>query len=649
MVVQRSCCAAGADVKMLHRLSSSTLRRSHDAMHERRFLATCSPLAAVAYPRYMPSTNRNDTDLRRSSAGATGNQARPEDNPIVPQQMSASAPTPVGGGKSHGEFRPRTTGNQRRRRQRDRRVDTEDGGVNGEAPVPPHQMQHARRMEPQASASSRGAAGRQRSRAAVGPASGVDSGLRVTERTATISHVSRNGERADAHFGGTGPEALLPGVEEGEVQDQEDAFPALPRASGQKKAPGEASPPLPLPSEAATAGRVELNYSSLAERLAAEAAAAAAAATAAAKTNGGYGGAAESFSRLSVLPSFGGDWSAEANHRDAANTIPLDLSGAQNLAPASPALAGPEDVVREKALVQERSLPSDPPSQQTLADRTRNRKMKAGASVETVALRARLRERWFRLEAIRKAQRQGEAVERELMAAEDVAVIRGDHERGRNAAAAGGHQDLDHKSGGVGDDDSSGDDRDSEEDGTSSGAGGADDQGRPQSPRSSSTDATRASQANEAAEQSSEANSTTDVPGDTTAGALGGAGQSREVSAAGLAAIRRSEAAADAPTEMQSVLRSSSSSAATQGTSVGLKTEELEDIDPSASLRHENGKQLPILSEGGVGDPGCDDVVEAILGEGEQVDAACEAGMTGFLNDLLVRSAGRAADGKDKV
>ncbi len=32
-----------------------------------------------------------------------------------------------------------------------------------------------------------------------------------------------------------------------------------------------------------------------------------------------------------------------------------------------------------------------------------------------------------------------------------------------------------------------------------------------------------------------------------------------------------------------------------------------------------------------------------------RVHAACEAGMAGILNDLLVRSGGRAADGKDKV
>lgn len=574
--------------------------------------------------------------------------------------MPATAPTPVGGVKARGA-RPRTTGNQRRRRPPDdRRVDTVDDEINGKAPLPPHRVHDARKMGPLASASSRSNADRQRSRATVDSVSRVDLGSSATGRTgipdhlASTSHVAEDQERANTGLGGMGSEDLLP-IFGGRVEDQEESFPALPHASGKNQAPGEAPLTLSLPLGSATAGAVGLNYSSLAGRLAAEAAAAAAATEAAAKESSrGSGKAGESFSRLSVLHSFGGGRGAEARLRDASDTPPQKSPDAQIPATFSAAIASPPDNVLEETLEQASSLLLTPaPSQATLADHPTNRRLSAGASVETVALRARLRERWFRLEATRKAQRQREAVERELMAAEDVAVSSGGRRRGGSAALTKGHEALGDQPGGDGSRDSSDGGHDSEEDGMSSSAGGADDQGRPPSPLASSVDASAVPRAGAAADRSIPVSSTTGVFCKTENGASAGRGQdqSREVSAAGLAAIRRSKAANAASTEAESVARPSASSPVRQDLSVDVDTKELGGVNQRASpsCQDENERSLPVPSKGDACSSGGDSVVDAILGEGQRVHAACEAGMAGLLNDLLVRSAGRAADGKDKV
>ncbi|CAM9211740.1 unnamed protein product, partial [Hapterophycus canaliculatus] len=309
------------------------------------------------------------------------------------------------------------------------------------------------------------------------------------------------------------------------------------------------------------------------------------------------------FLRLSVLPSFGGGQRAGARHHDANSTTPLEPLDLQKTAICASAIAGSPDNVREEALEGARSLPP-PPSQSTLADCTTSRKMSGGASVETVALRARLRERWFRLEATRKAQRQREAVERELMAAEDGALSSGDNKRKSNAGLTRGHQNMSDQSTDVDNDDSS-------------------------------------------------AENNTDISSKDAAGAnaVRGAGRSREVSAAGLAAMRRSKAADAASIEMESASKPSAPSSDEQGISVSLNTEELEETDPAASPPCNDGsaKSVSVNPEEDVRHGGCGGVVVVVLGEGERVQAACEAGKAGLLNDLLVRSAGRAADGKDKL
>ncbi|CAN0538830.1 unnamed protein product, partial [Ectocarpus sp. 12 AP-2014] len=67
-----------------------------------------------------------------------------------------------------------------------------------------------------------------------------------------------------------------------------------------------------------------------------------------------------------------------------------------------------------------------------------------------------------------------------------------------------------------------------------------------------------------------------------------------------------------------------------------------------ASCRPETTKVGSELSEEGGGRDSCGGGgLPAVTGE--HVYAACQAGMAGLLNDLLVRSGGRAADGKDKL
>lgn len=398
--------------------------------------------------------------------------------------------------------------------------------------------------------------------------------------------------------------SLLPStLAEDEVDEEEnEAFPALPPASGHRNTPGEMLGPLQPPSGvAAAAGRVGLDYSSLADRLAVEAAAAA-------KAAAGSSGATvvrDDFSRLSVLPNFGGGRGGEAK------PSPSDLRVLEGSSPGS--------MCSDGDVSQSPKLPS-PPSQQTIAANSATRR----ASAETAALRARLRDRWFRLEAARKAQRQREVAERALMAAEDCATLGGAASVLGWNAGEGNHSSAE---------EGMGSDADENRDG-----GGVQDR------RDLSAHTAMISASSETPLLGTRGTGTSAVR-EASVSSI----PSRTVSASGMAAIKRSEAALVAVSTATPPMGTNTSSPLNQNEYSrhisATADAELADAAGSPSRPPENTNSE--LSDRDGGSESCCGGSPAVTGE--HVNAACQAGMAGLLNDLLVRSGGRAADGKDKV
>ena len=511
-----------------------------------------------------------------------------------------------------GHGRPRNKGNQRRRRSQDARAEPADIRASGSVPRPPRPKRAAR---------------------------GTD-----TSRS-TGASAGEGGRAADVVHSGGGEtfepsreeEGKLPptGLEEGE---NEKAFPALP-----PPASGRVQSPTP-----ATARPGSLDYSALAERLAIEKAAAAAAAAAAASNPAGAAGGSAGgvISRLSVLPGFGdirrGDVKPQGVSGDDPPE-PLDASSTSLISTAENTCGGPSA-----------PTPTLPPANDT-------KRLRAGA--ETISLRARLRERWFRLEATRKAQRQRESTERELMAAEDGAA-RSPRAReggaGRTGAQTGQREDLQDPAGVAGDGDSSGGDGDGRAENSSSSSSGDNSyHERLERPRGSSgtTTTSRAQPTAEASGVYVESDRT-----DTAQGVEASSPEPRAVSAAGIAAIRRLHAAA-AATAASVVPAPPTETTASTGTDVdSLARQEIFTQDASGGTDKSDvaaepgdaaGVPLDRFTKGEHLAPcegdGSDSGGVPTLLHGDRVHAACEAGMAGLLNDLLVRSGGRVADGKDKV
>lgn len=407
-------------------------------------------------------------------------------------------------------------------------------------------------------------------------------------------------------------------AEDGVDEEDDEAFPALPPASGPRNTPGELLAPLQPPSGvAAAAGTVGLDYSSLADRLATEAAAATKAATG---SSGALGGTAvgDDFSRLSVLPSFGSGRGGEAKPGSTSSAILPISSDLRVLEGSSPGSMGTDGDVSHGISAQPSQSPKlpSPPSRQAAAANSVTR----CASAETAALRARLRDRWFRLEAGRKAQRQREAVERALMTAEDCATL------GSAASVLAWN-------GGDGN-------HSSAEEGMRSGSDENHDRGEAKDRRDSSAHTALTSACSSAVRGAS----VSPLP-------------PRTVSASGMAAIRRSEVALVSVSTATLPTGTNTSSPLNQDecsrgisaiASIPAADAELNGAAGPASCRPETTKVDSELSEEDGGRDSCGGGgLPAVTGE--HVYAACQAGMAGLLNDLLVRSGGRAADGKDKV
>ena len=553
---------------------------------------------------------------------------------------------------AHRDERTRKGSDQRRRRPRDMRKDLTGDRAGGDPPRASRPKRAARGRgtpPPRPSASRNGNSDRRpHGQDSLVPGVGAPTNAEKDAEGATGARPkgmsrqmapSRGSSGRGPGAGSSGPPpsstVFLPTVEDDEEEKEElEDFPALPPASGRRTAP-PAHPLPPPPREASAAGAsLSLDYSSLAERLAAQAAAAAEVVKSAAPGNGTS--QREDFLHLSVLPGFGdglghkvtrrGNDSSNSRFREcpdlqeAQETPAPTLSGSEKPAPGLPGAENGE--VSGRTVL---SLTQSPPRIPTLAASITGKRRVVGAAAATVALRARLRERWFRLEAVRKAQRQREASERACMAAEDdnPAGRRQGHQGGddeeANCDVRGGRRQT--RAQDVSDDcrssysssDDSGGDGGGDGDGGSQGAGDID---------------------TASVERSGAA--CVQTP--------------RAISAAGIAAVRRSELAAaaasvhrsvsikeDIVTRPQTTERAKNDEVTWSSASCHDKRSDthsgVEDLDKYASGYGSSGSS----GSGGASAPG------------ERAHAACEAGMAGLLNDILVRSGGRAADGKDKV
>ncbi|CAM9579531.1 unnamed protein product, partial [Laminaria digitata] len=607
---------------------------------------TAAAMASAAMPHRRPSSSA--IDRRRAVASSTGDRA-PDD--LIAQGRRRG--TPIGStsvatssvglaGQAYRRERTRNRSDQRSRRSHDMRGDFADARAGGDPPRAPRPKRAARASEtpPLRPSSFRNGIADRRPSGRVSIAAGIgapgsaekDAEGDTTARPRSSKQVASSrgaiGRRLEAGSGPTPPSStvLLSTVEDNKKEEEEEDFPALPPASGRRTAPLAPSssssshplpPPPPLEASAAAAGAASnLDYSSLTERLTAEAAAAAAEASA--KSGGpGNGPPKESFLSLSVLPGFGeglGDKSTLRGINGKAPEPPDSGSRVVHTPAPRPGAAenGGEVSARTLSLTASVLRPPSPPRRPTLAapTTTDKRRVGSGAAAATVALRARLRERWFRLEAVRKAQRQREVSERGHLGSVDGCSSSCD------SSGADGGGDGGGDSGGDGD-------------GGNKGTGDVD---TATDGRSNSVCVSMAS--------------TTTPPERSTTAASCGPETPRSISVAGIAAIRRFELAAAAsvhesvPTE---------NIATRPNPTVEAK---IGDITGSASghdKRTETGGGCLEGDASGYGSSGSCGGSGGPSAPGERAHAACEAGMAGLLNDILVRSGGRAADGKDKL
>lgn len=609
----------------------------------------------VSVSSFIRSVGIHSTD----GSGIANRGSTVEDTLRVCPQTQAAAATIAGSRQASSDRRPRKRGNQRWRRPPGEGSEALGDRATGNPSRPPRPKRGARSNEAQAATSCSNAAERPHARA------GADSDPQTGGGTESKGHVdaaSRSGtshnhdksrDPAIARFGEEARLAIsstLPlSLQEGE--EGED-FPALPPTDGHRKTVGEQPPPF---SPVAATELGGLDHSSLAERLAVDAAESVVAAASLSGAAGGTEGGR--FSRLSVLPRFGDSRGGKARLRGTKSTSPSECSEPSRL-------AGAEDDVRGALLAQRLSsvLPPPPP-QPALGAHTSNKQMRTSAAAETLALRARLRERWFRLDATRKAQRQRESAERGRMTAEDGDAI----DENESDGARIRRQRVVDRSCGVDDGASAGGSHDSEEEDTSSSRDETPGQERPRSPRGSSAFTTFSPQEVAVAETLHPVRSSTTLisgrQGSTSGRAAQGphvsSGTSRAVSAAGVAAIRRSEAAGSVST----TIAQSTGTGALAGPNLDLPANEdasrphsSDELNTSvADLTaagptlgcYENDKADTCLSEGGGGSDSYSGDVSAL--PEDRVHAVCKAGMAGLLNGLLVRSGGRVADGKDKV
>lgn len=435
--------------------------------------------------------------------------------------------------------------------------------------------------------------------------------------------------------------------------EQEEDFPILSSitSGGSRQQPLLPTPPRQRVPPQTTPG---FAYSSLAERLAADSAAEVALASASAGVQEGK--ASDSQLRLSVLPAFGGG-NPGREHRKVAG-VTSTTHGERGRGPGDGAtrhgvpIRGRES---EEDMVLSNPRPSPPPPPPLPLSIVTLKEHRSGTSAAG-ALRDRLRARWYRLEAARKAERQREAAERGLMAIEDCEAskdLMGDqrgarwHDRGDgevDARRGWGQQTIEQDGNGrVGE-------VDEINSGDSGGEGKSsdDDNYLTQDEENLPVPVATTSACNE--EQLSTSGSTTTAATIPPSVVFLHTGQ-KAISAAGAAAIRRSQQAADDSARSADAAKAIT----TNPTAGGLASDA---SPPSATSNEQRGSSRGRRESDphGYGPQGRElerAAASATVAQesvmAERIRAACRSGQAGLLNELLVRSAGRAADGRDKV
>lgn len=460
----------------------------------------------------------------------------------------------------------------------------------------------------------------------------------------------------------SGPCVEVPPIPEEEEED----FPALPLASGPET---RAKPLLPQkPSEDLPVTKTDaLNYASVAEKLSVNAAAAAPE-TDGVKSSGQRSGAAdECFRRLIVLRGF---------REDRRSGTTRDLDGGKSSEPEGKGLhpasslqpSGTKgdltDKMGEIIAPYSPQLPAPAP-QPTLA--TGNfMSRRSGATAAIAALRSRLRERWFRLEAMRKAERQRVVDERSLMAAEDRESMDREVAHGRRTRESGAIGPR-HRVVGLVEDGRGSEEKSEPEDSDSASSqkdiergdvrshGDDDAAGAVGFPcAASGAPSAFPLRLDETVGGNLEASSIRTVAErKDSENFISAARDAKPLSAAGAAAVRRAETA----TFTAASNGAADASAISPSRPLKLVDSVGDSGQDSGKWRAPSGLYAPPCDE----DNGNSDVDFLLGGSGgggsqelfarDQIHAACASDMAGILNELLVRSGGtsRAADGKDKV
>lgn len=624
----------------------------------------------------------------------------------LPGDQATAAPPPHGSVKCPSNNQPRDSGKQHRRRARNGRTEPNVGrsarkdGRTFDSGLRPKGA--PRFSEVSGSVLVNGSSGSHRRGRATPASDSQTRSIAHAAKSATTKHPPRSelfrttGPTRDSagcflEAGGSKqPLTVLPNPDE-KREEENNAFPALPIVAKCRE-----SPPVPLLSFDAPEERpaaASLNYSSLTEKLAAEAAAAARAARRLSTSPKEVATEDGDFLRLSVLPAFGKDrQEAKESRRDNSNSVEHLDSLVESHRALKFDVSRPTGVIDYDGTGSTRELPSlsplelslpPPPPQATLAVLSgKDRQRQCAATVAaTVALRARLRERWFRLEAARKVERHREAAERGLMAREDrFACSHPTYSRdggcGRGYCekidSSGRRRQQDrlmcrHSVGlvdgfgtcdarGLSDDagiDSiSGDDNDSSIGGPSRSPVRA-------SPAGSTTSMVVQAAADETAlvelrsdtkSASCSSDSDNDGTGSSTESAqaskISPSQERRPLSAPGTAAIRRAEAAAAAAAAVQAPTVTSTLTGLDLKMMVQNIDEKAKSTGGETLQQDKNGDDRIFAIAIGTGSD-VDGV--SVVPKKATVDAACESGTGELLNDLFVRSGGRAADVKDKV
>lgn len=454
-------------------------------------------------------------------------------------------------------------------------------------------------------------------------------------------------------------------------EEEEEDFPALPLASGSETRAKALLPQKP-PEELLVAKMDALNYASVAEKLSVNAAAVPPGTDDVKSSEQRSVAADESFRQLIVLRGF---------REDRRSGTTRDLDGGRSSEPEGEGLhpasslqpSGTKGDLTDKNMVEiiasSSPQPPAPAPQPTLATGSFTSR-RSGASAAIAALRSRLRERWFRLEAMRKAERQRVVDERSQMATEDRESM--DREvahgrRSRESSASGPrHRIVDLVEDGRGEEKSEPEDdsASSQEDierGDVRSRGDDDAAGAVGSPCAAS-DALSAFplRLGDTVDGNLEASSIRTVAeSKDSENLISAAWDAKPLSAAGAAAVRRAEGATFTAAAMAEI-GAVDASATSPLRPVSHRPLKLAD---SAGDNGEDAKKWPV--PGGSYASPCDedhgnsdaDFLQGGSGGGgsqelfarDGMHAACESDIAWILNDLLVRTGGRAADGKDKV